>query len=430
MNIKETFLKLTSRTYPHGSESELDGFLPDGIETDEFGNKFIQIGDSTCMFTCHLDTATSANVDVEHVIEGNIIKTDGTSILGADDKAGMVILLYMIENKIPGLYYFFLGEEVGCVGSRKVSNKIKDLVTGEADSPWKKLNKVISFDRRGYDSVITHQSGGRCCSDEFAKALADDLNKCGPISNIDIPTASCEELRAWINGPLGSSQCPGFSYKIDPTGIYTDSAQFTRIYPECTNISVGYKSEHCFTEQQDILHLDQLAKACLKIDWENLPIKRDPTKYEYSGGSSYGYGGSYGYWDSEWDDYYNMPARKSYTQPIETEEKLYFHDEIYNYVSSVTRKKFSNILINVDFADERKDIEKHIIIGLLDSLEVDYDKVEWNGFKLTVYYKLPAGHKTECDRTEIAEFLPQLDFWKREIDEMYKQETKKLEKIF
>jgi hypothetical protein len=27
----------------------------------------------------------------------------------------------MIENKIPGLYYFFLGEEVGCVGSRKVA---------------------------------------------------------------------------------------------------------------------------------------------------------------------------------------------------------------------------------------------------------------------------------------------------------------------
>ena len=39
------------------------------------------------------------------------------TILGADDKAGMVILLYMIEKKIPGLYYFFIGEEVGCIGS-------------------------------------------------------------------------------------------------------------------------------------------------------------------------------------------------------------------------------------------------------------------------------------------------------------------------
>jgi len=428
MNIKETFLKLTSRTYPHGSESELDGFLPKEMETDEFGNKFIQIGESTCMFTCHLDTATSANTEVNHVIDGNIIKTDGKSILGADDKAGVTILLYMIENKIPGLYYFFLGEEVGCVGSRKLSTKIKDLVSGDTDNPWKKFNKVIAFDRRGYDSVITHQSSSRCCSDEFAKELADELNRCGPVSNIDIPTASCEALKNWINNPIEIGQNPGFIYKIDPTGIYTDSAQFTKIYPECTNISVGYKSEHCFTEQQDILHLEQLAKACLKIKWETLPVKRDPSKVEYS---SHGYYG-YGYWESEWDDYYNQPparSKSSYT-PIDTDENLYFHDDEYRYVSSVKRKKFSNILLSVDFADERIENEKDLITNLLTSLEIDYSRIEWNGFKLLVYYNLPAGHKTECDRTEIAEFLSELDFWKREVDDIYKQETKKLENIF
>jgi hypothetical protein len=75
MNVKDTFLELTSQTYPHGSESNLDGLLIDGLEFDEFGNRFIKIGDSTCMFTSHLDTATSANTKVNHVIEGNIIKT-------------------------------------------------------------------------------------------------------------------------------------------------------------------------------------------------------------------------------------------------------------------------------------------------------------------------------------------------------------------
>jgi putative aminopeptidase FrvX len=126
MYIKETFLKLTSKTYPHGFESELDELLIDGLKVDEFGNKYILIGESTCMFTSHLDTATSVNTTVSHVIEGNIIKTDGTSILGADDKAGVTIMSYMIKNKIPGLYYFFLGEEVGCVGSRKLSTKLKE----------------------------------------------------------------------------------------------------------------------------------------------------------------------------------------------------------------------------------------------------------------------------------------------------------------
>ena len=123
MDIKETFLKLTSRTYPHGTESEVMHLLPQELDTDEFGNRFIQIGSSTCMFTSHLDTATSANTTIDHVIDGDIIKTDGFTILGADDKAGVTIMLNMIENKVPGLYYFFLGEEVGCVGSKKLSGK-------------------------------------------------------------------------------------------------------------------------------------------------------------------------------------------------------------------------------------------------------------------------------------------------------------------
>ena len=93
------------------------------------------------MFTAHLDTATYALTDITHVFEGDIIKTDGKSILGADDKAGVTVMLNMIENNIPVLYYFFLGEEVGCIGSRKVAEaqKIKKI---------EGINKVISFDRR------------------------------------------------------------------------------------------------------------------------------------------------------------------------------------------------------------------------------------------------------------------------------------------
>jgi type IV pilus assembly protein PilM len=38
MNIKETFLKLTSHTYPHGQEHGLFDLLPQNLEMDEFGN--------------------------------------------------------------------------------------------------------------------------------------------------------------------------------------------------------------------------------------------------------------------------------------------------------------------------------------------------------------------------------------------------------
>lgn len=381
MYIKETFLRLTSKTYPHGFESELDELLIEGLKVDEFGNKYIQIGETTCMFTSHLDTATSANTDVTHVIEGNIIKTDGTSILGADDKAGVTIMSYMIKNKIPGLYYFFLGEEVGCVGSRKLSTKLKEFKE-EKPYPFNKINKVISFDRRGTTNVITFQSSSRCCSDKFAEALSAELNK----------------------------QDVTLEYKPDPTGIYTDSAQFTSIYPECTNISVGYRSEHTFTESQDIVHLEKLANACLTTDWENLPIERDPTKFEYSK--------SYGYWENEWDDYfdgYGYRSSSTYTPVKENDETMHFFDTEFNYVSSIKRKKYTSQIISIDLCDERLAVEEDAIKDLLDSLEVEYESVKWDGRKLLVKHKEPAGNTTECDRDELVDFLPRLDFWKDEI---------------
>ena len=304
MNIKEKFLELTSRTYPHGTEEDIFPLLDSRLEKDEFGNLFIQIGESDVMFTSHLDTATSALTQVVHTFDGKLIKTDGKSILGADDKAGVVIMLNMIENNIPGLYYFFLGEEVGCIGSRKVATKQKtEKIEG--------INKVISFDRRGTDSVITFQSGQRCCSENFGEALSKQLNL--------------------------SDQT--FSYKNDPTGILTDSVQFIGIYSECTNISVGYKNEHTYGEVQDIDHLTKLAEACLLVDWSSLPVERDPSKTEYKSYSGYG---GYG-----WDDYdygyssSSLANNRSFTKEPRT-EKVWFHDKKYNYVISVLNGMVSN----------------------------------------------------------------------------------------
>ncbi len=41
------------------------------------------------------------------------------------------------------------------------------------DAPVK---KVVSFDRRNYHSIITHQSGRRCCSEEFGTDLMKKMN--------------------------------------------------------------------------------------------------------------------------------------------------------------------------------------------------------------------------------------------------------------
>lgn len=159
--------------------------------------------------------------------------------MGADDKSGVTVMLYMIAHNIPGLYYFFVGEERGGIGSGKLA-AIFDTV------PYlKSIKRCISFDRRSYHSVITEQLGRKCCSNEFGTALCKEFNKSGLVK-----------------------------LSLDPTGIYTDSASFIDDIPECTNISVGYMHEHTGDEYQNITFLENLCKASLSVNWESLPTVR------------------------------------------------------------------------------------------------------------------------------------------------------------
>lgn len=238
-DVKSTFLSLTTKTYPHGHEEEVLKFLP-SLKKDQFGNYYHIIGKSETMFTSHLDTADreQKNVTVYSTIlaDGDeMLITDKTSILGADDKSGVTVMLYMMAHNIPGIYYFFIGEERGGIGSHQVAGVF------ESVEHLQGVKRCVSFDRRNYFSIITHQLGRQCCSNQFAEALAKELNK------------------------------SGLSISLDSTGVYTDSASFIDEIPECTNISVGYFSEHTVNESQNISYLERLAKSCLKVDWESLP---------------------------------------------------------------------------------------------------------------------------------------------------------------
>lgn len=318
IDIKSEFIKLTSKRYPHGKESQVIDLVKEyTFEKDKYDNYFIIIkkSDGTfsdTMFTCHIDTVDRSkftttdwgnrkwntdtskwdiidptkevsgtdNGSVVHVISDDFIKTDGNSNLGADDKAGMVILLNMISENKPGLYYFFQGEESGCIGSSSLSRGFSEFVTSQG---LPSIKRCIAFDRRGYDSVITHQMSSRCCSDEFGNEIAKLLNEYG------------------------------FWYKNDSGGIYTDSAEFTDLIPECTNISVGYFSEHSLDEKQDIEFLELLSLATLKIDWDSLPITRTTADCVYKGKKSTTT--RYSVWD-DWgdeDNYYSRYNRGTFT---------------------------------------------------------------------------------------------------------------------
>ena len=245
-DVRSTFLSLVTKTYPHLSgsphEREVLEFLPD-LEMDKFDNYYKIIeGDDTTMFTSHLDTADRTQVDTKLLSKmedgDEYIYTDGTSILGADDKAGVAVMLYMMEHKIPGIYYFFIGEERGGIGSRDLASEYTSFEF------LKNVKKCVSFDRRKTGSVITSQYGRVCCSNEFATALCKEYNK------------------------------SGLNLSTDPTGVFTDSASFIDDISECTNVSVGYNNEHTAREIQNMTYLEKLAKASLKVNWSQLPAVR------------------------------------------------------------------------------------------------------------------------------------------------------------
>lgn len=290
MNIRQTFLTLTKKTYPYKFEDGLIKFLPNGSMMDPDGNYFFEIlnKDNTptrTIFTCHLDTACNTQVDVQHLFDGRYIKTNGKSILGADDKAGMTIMLYMIHNMVPGLYYFFIGEEKGCIGSRAASLR-KEFFSN--------YERMVSFDRRGTTSVITHQSSRRTCSDEFAKQLSKQLSQ------------------------------NGLSFKPDDTGVYTDSAEFASIISECTNISVGYNKEHTVNESQDIEFLETLCNVVIKIDWDNISASRDPKIYDYK---SYYNNNSYYYDTMGYSNGYESKRKRNRRKRSRSYDTDFWRDE-------------------------------------------------------------------------------------------------------
>ena len=239
----------------------------------------------TFIDTCgnlHVDARTDdnhrtlfvAHVDTVHRVEGkNPIRkvknkkvhewhATPASCLGADDGAGVAMLVHMMHGGIAGYYIFTQGEECGGIGAKHIAKYYPELLDC--------FDRAIAFDRRGTDSVITHQGYGRCCSDVFGQALANALND--------------DDMQ--------------LMYSTDDSGVYTDTAEFVDNIPECTNISIGYYSEHGEREHLDVNHLQRLAAAVLKFDWDALPVERDPKMPEYKtyGVSAYnwkGYGMDY-----------------------------------------------------------------------------------------------------------------------------------------
>lgn len=246
MNVLNTTLHMAlSLKRPHGSTEEavLATYMAQRhylTMIDGAGNLHFDLRSSKenrTLFTAHTDTVHRDGGVNTYRIDGKFWRGDG-DCLGADDGAGVALLAHMMSERVPGYYILFRGEECGGIGSSWLAENMPDLLA--------EFDRAVAFDRAGYYDVITHQSGGRCCSDKFADALANQLADAG----------------------LMYAPCDG--------GVYTDTAEFVDLIPECTNLSVGYKHQHSEREEQDVEFLGYLAEAVCKVQWDNLPVDRDP----------------------------------------------------------------------------------------------------------------------------------------------------------
>ena len=211
---------------------EKKGFSP---VMDKSQNIFVSVGNKKRLFCAHTDTVEVRSFHKEPrtgkkelfiTDNGQFVMTTNDDTLGADDGAGVYVLLRMIDAGIEGDYAFFAGEEVGGIGSSHFASYNK-----------KDYKYAVEFDRRGSTDIIGDMMVGRTASSAFM------------------------------------TQFEGFTPDL---GSFTDVANLSYDIPECINLSVGYYNEHSGSEYLDLSALGNLVTFVLTKDWDSLTVFRNP----------------------------------------------------------------------------------------------------------------------------------------------------------
>lgn len=314
-NNRYEIVEMLSYMRPAGSKTEnrfiSRWLVPLGVKFDKFGNAYMDVGEKPrVLWSSHTDTVHREEGRARVVMTDKLFaklsfQEKNATCLGADDTIGVWLMLEMVRAGIQGRYIFHRSEEIGCLGSKWIADNTPRMLDG--------IDIAIAFDRRGRDDVITHQSTGRCCSDDFGRSLAHALN----------------------------SKISTFNYSISSGGIVTDTAHYNRIIPECSNISVGYENAHSQAERTDLNFALDLRDALCRINTDDLCVKRDPSVVEtrhyggyqrknggYHEGKTYGYYSGYAWDEEEWNNRWkgNTETKTTATNPSSGVTKTKPHD--------------------------------------------------------------------------------------------------------
>jgi hypothetical protein len=276
---------------------------------DGYGNRIVEVaapeGHPRILWSTHTDTVHWHDGAQKVEVTAGMAWTSDGSCLGADDTVGNWLALQMIAARVPGVYVFHRDEETGGGGSMWMAKNGGEWL-GQFDC-------AIALDRANYGDVITHQAGGRCCSDAFANSLADLL---------------------------------GGSFAPCDRGVFTDTANYVDAIGECTNLSVGYFKQHGPMEHTNLSFASSLRDALIAADWSALVFERKPGEEDPEWG--YAYDDKYG---SGW------PASKSRKTDAWTDI-----EDMEDYVRSFPWAVAEYLLghgISIDDIDEFVPTEEH-----------------------------------------------------------------------
>lgn len=258
----ETLYSLYRVYSPSKGEKKMRKFIKDWIRrnvpdaqvsVDKAGNVYVERGVSETYpcIVAHMD-----QVQRLHEKDFMVCKVDGKLFgfspgamkmrgLGADDKNGIWVALKCLKKYDVMKCAFFVGEEIGCVGSSDAD------MSFFSDVRW-----VIQCDRRNGGDLITDASGTELCSEEFVNALYAEK----------------------------------FGYK-ETFGMMTDvmTLKENGLKVSCVNLSCGYYAPHTDEEYTDVAELEN----CLAFVEHIVENVTDVYPHEYSPrtwyGTNYGY---------------------------------------------------------------------------------------------------------------------------------------------
>jgi tripeptide aminopeptidase len=256
-------------------------------------------GAEPIMMSAHMDTVVPGE-GVKPIVEGDIIRTDGTTVLGGDDKSGCAVIIETIrclqEQNIPHTdieAVFSICEEVGLLGAKNVDVsklRAKYGIVFDSDDPGFLFTKGPSANHLEFKIYGLESHAGVAPEQGISaiKIAAEAINNMKLFRIDEETTANIGVIRGGeatniitnlvylkaMNVPddsrvvqlvISAASRMGLKVETMASGGGCDANIFNRRGIECANLGTGMRAIHTVNEWLDVKDMYASAEMTLEI---------------------------------------------------------------------------------------------------------------------------------------------------------------------